>query len=217
MRAGSQPVRATVREPLGWRSWHGVQACGVRHGQPVRAAPPHGHARCGCDGQCGLQRGCAVREHSHTTFGRPHQGAQARRCRSDACTGELRRTFAADLPPQLYVLFSSVLVYCTDGCSAPPCTLQWFWRRPGRARPTRYSFRRTQPLPPDRSSHAPPSRARPSPPRTRTGRTLAALRRDLCASHRCIAGTRHPCFLRYRTCCWACSPWRGQPQAVCEG
>ena len=103
MRAGSQHVRATVREPLGWRSWHGVQACGVRHAQPVRAAPPHGHARCGCGGQCG----CAVREPSHTAAGRPCQGAQAPRCSFETCRGELCRTLAADPPPQLCVLFSS--------------------------------------------------------------------------------------------------------------
>ena len=172
MRAGSQPVRATVREPLGWRSWHGVQACGVRHAQSVRAAPPHRHARCGCNGQCGRQRGCAVREHSRTTYGCPCQGAQAHRCGSDACKGELRRI----LPLTCRHSMCSRLVYCTDGCSAPPCTLLWCWRRPARARPTRCSFRRTQPLPPARASHTPPSRARHSPPRTHTGRTFAAVR-----------------------------------------
>jgi hypothetical protein len=179
MRWGSQHVRAPLREPLGWRSRHGVQACGVRHAQPVRAAPPHGHARCGCGGQCGR----AEREHSHIACGRPCQGAQAQRCRSDACRGELRRTFAADPPPRL----CSVFFYCTDGCSVPSCTPLWCWRRPARTRLTRCPFRRTQPLPPARASHAPPSRARHSPPRTRTGRTFAALRRDQCASHRCIA------------------------------
>jgi hypothetical protein len=139
MRGGRQHVRATfVREPLDWRSWQACRLAAFATRNPFEPL-------CLMDTHDPGVAVSAAAQCAGTLT--PPAVALAKARKRTAAASKPEVVSSAELPPPTRRnSFVFVFVYCTDDCSAPPCTLLYCRRRPARARPTHCPSCRTQPL-----------------------------------------------------------------------